>query len=137
MNIKDCVEQGFLKKIAVDETLIKKELKESLYDFERAKKAMHENDCKWCIIKSYYSMFHAAKAVLFKYGYMEKRHFAIKIFLEDLNKKGKIESKYINYFSAALSSREEADYHYNYGKDAAEHSIALAEEFLDRMKKFL
>lgn len=137
MDIKDCLEQGFLKKINFDENLIKKELEEARYDFGKAKKAFLEKDFKWCIIKSYYSMFHSAKAVLFKLCYMEKRHFAVIIVLEDLNKKGKLESKYINYFRAALSSREEADYHYNYSKDLAEHSIDMAEEFSDRMKKLL
>ena len=81
-------------------------------------------------------MFHSAKAVLLKLGYMEKRHFAVSVVLEDLNKKGKLESKYINYFKAAMSSREEADYHYNYSEDIAEHSIKIAEEFSDKMEKF-
>lgn len=137
MDIKDCLEQGFLKKITFDEKLIKKELKEAIYDLERAKKAIQENDFKWSIIKSYYSMFHAAKSVLFKLGYMEKRHFAVSAVLEDLNKKGKIETKYLSYFSAALSAREEADYHYNYSKDIAMHNITMAEEFLEAMKKLL
>ena len=137
MNIKDCLEQGFLRKIAVDKKLIEKELKESAYDLESAKKALSENDYKWCIIKSYYSMFHAAKSVMFKLGYIEKRHFAVNVVLEDLNKKGKLESKYISYFSAALSSREEADYHYNYSKEIATHNIMMAEEFLGIMKILL
>ncbi len=137
MDVKDCLEQGFLKRIEVDKKLIEKELKESAYDFESAKKALDEKDHKWCIIKSYYSMFHAAKSVLFRLGYMEKRHFALSVVLQDLNKKGKLESKYLNYFSAALSSREEADYHYNYSKEIAEHSITMAEEFSEIMKKLL
>ena len=137
MDVKDCLEQGFLKKIAVDKKLIEKELKESLYDLESAKKALQENDYKWCIIKSYYSIFHAAKSILFKLGYLEKRHFAVSIVLQDLSKKGSLESKYINYFSAALSSREEADYHYNYSEDTAKHSIEMAQEFLERMKKLV
>ena len=137
MDVKDCLEQGFLKKIAVDKKLIEKELKESLYDLESAKKALQENDYKWCIIKSYYSIFHAAKSILFKLGYLEKRHFAVSIVLQDLSKKGSLESKYINYFSAALSSREEADYHYNYSEDTAKHSIEMAQEFLKKMKTLI
>ena len=137
MDVKDCLEQGFLKEIAFDKKLIEKEFKESLYDLESAKKALHENDYKWCIIKSYYSMFHAAKSVLFKLGYLEKRHFAVSVVLQDLSKKGVLESKYINYFSAALSSREEADYHYNYSEETAKHSIEMAQEFLEKMKKLI
>ena len=137
MDVKDCLEQGFLKKIAVDKKLIEKELKESHYDLESAKKALQENDYKWCIIKSYYSIFHAAKSILFKLGYLEKRNFAVSVVLQDLSKKGSLESKYINYFSAALSSREEADYHYNYSEDTAKHSIEMAQEFLKKMKTLI
>lgn len=137
MDINDCIEKGFLKKIKTDEGLIKKEIEESEYDLNKAQKAFEEKDFKWCIVKSYYSMFHAARAVLFKQGYREKRHFAIIVFLQDLNKKGKLESKYINDFSAAISSREEADYHYTYSEEIAEHSLIIANEFLERLKILL
>lgn len=134
MDIKKCLEEGFLKKIKPDEELIKKEFKESKYDLKRAEDAFKEEDFKWCIIKSYYSMFHAARAILFQLGYREKRHFAISVVLEDLNKNGKLESKCINDFNAAISSREDADYHYTYSKDTAEHNVAIAKEFLEKMK---
>ncbi len=134
MDIKKCLEEGFLKKIKPDERLIKKEFDESKYDLEMAENAFNEEDFKWCIIKGYYSMFHAARAILFKIGYREKRHFAISIVLEELNKNGKLESKYINDFNAAISSREDADYHYTYSKNTAEHNLAIAKEFLEKMK---
>lgn len=134
MDIKKCLEEGFLKKIKPDEKLIKKEFKESDYDLEKAENALNEEDFKWCIIKSYYSMFHAARAILFKSGYREKRHFAISVILEGLNKNGKLESKYLNDFRAAISSREDADYHYTYSKDTAEHNLTIAKEFLEKMK---
>lgn len=82
-------------------------------------------------------MFHAARAVLFKLGLKETRHFAIGIVLEDLSKKGKLEAKFVNYFNAAVSSREDADYHYSYQEDTAEHTLEIAEEFLEGMKEIL
>ena len=83
MNIDECLRKGFLKKINIDRTLIDKELAEADYDLEKAEKAFKEKDFKWCIVKSYYSMFHSARSILFKTGYREKRHFAISIVLED------------------------------------------------------
>ena len=41
--------------------------------------------------------------------------------------------KYINYFNAALSSREDADYHYISSKERAHHNIELAKEFYNKM----
>ncbi len=137
MDLRECIEKRFLAKIKSASDLVKKELDEADYDYESAEKAFSDEDWKWAIVKSYYCMFHAARAVLFKLGLKETRHFAIGIVLEDLSKKGKLESKYVNYFNAAVSSREDADYHYSYSKDTAEHTLEMAEEFLERMKELL
>ena len=101
-DIHECIEKGYLKKIEPDPKIIEKEITEADYDLERAKHALEEKDFKWCIIKSYYSMFHAARAVLFSLGLKEKRHFAVQVVLEDLIKKGKLESIYLDYISSYL-----------------------------------
>jgi uncharacterized protein (UPF0332 family) len=137
MDIKECLEKRFLIKIKPDDKLIEKELNEAEYDLEKAQKTFDEEDFKWGIVKSYYAIFHAARAILFKLGLREKRHFAIEIVLEDLYKKGRLESNFVNDFKASISSREDADYHYTYSKEIAEHNINIAQEFLERMKKLL
>jgi uncharacterized protein (UPF0332 family) len=135
MNIKKAIEEGIIEKIEPDAVLVKKELGESDYDFERACKIFEEQDYKWSIVQSYYSMFHAARAVLFKLGLKERRHVAVNIVLDDLNKKGKLESKYIYQFKAGVSAREDADYHYIYSEESASEIINIAEEFNEEMKK--
>ncbi|MBI2126705.1 MAG: HEPN domain-containing protein [Thaumarchaeota archaeon] len=81
-------------------------------------------------------MFHAARAVLFGLGLREKRHFAIGVVLEDLNKKGKLESSFVNDFNAAVSAREGADYHYTYSKEAAQHSLPWQRSFFQELRSF-
>ena len=135
MNIRECLEQGFLKRIPLDKKLIMKEFHEADYDLEKSEKAFQEGDFKWSIVKSYYAMFHAARAILFSLEYLEKRHFAIQVILEELHKQGKLESKYVNDFGAAISSREGADYHYSYSKETAAHSLMIAKEFLKRARR--
>ena len=137
MNIKQCLDKEFLKKIKPDKELSEKELNEANYDLEKAKKALDENDFKWSIVKSYYAMFHSAKAVLLNLGYKEKKHIAIIAVLEDLNKKGKLENKFLNYFKAAMSAREDADYHYSYSEEIAKYEYGCAKEFLEKMKKLI
>lgn len=137
MDIDECLEEGYLRKIIPAEDLIKKEIKEGEYDFLKAQRAFDDEDYKWCIVKAYYSMFHYARAVLFKLGFREKRHFVIGVVLEDLNKKGKLESKYVNDFNAAISAREDADYHYVYSKEKAEHSSYIAEGFNEKMRELI
>lgn len=133
MNIQDCIKKGHVKIIKPDRAIIGKEFKEARYDLEKAKKAGKEQDYKWSIIKCYYAMFHAARAILLQQGYQEKKHFAISIVLEELNKKALLESRYLNDFNAAMSSRQDADYHAIYSKEVAEHTLKIGEEFLRRM----
>lgn len=137
MDIEECLKMGFLTKIEPDKKLIEKEIKEAEYDLGRAEAAVEENDWKWCIVQSYYSMFHAARAVLFSLGYRERRHFAIQIVLEDLVKQGKLENIYIEYFSTAMDYREGADYHYLYSEEIARDMLENAQKFFDKMKKLL
>jgi uncharacterized protein (UPF0332 family) len=137
MNINGCLGKKFLTKTKPDNDLIEKEFAEAEYDLEKAEKAFDDEDYKWAIVKSYYCIFHAARAMLFKLGLKENRHFAIGVVLEDLNKNGKLESKYVNQFNAAISSREDADYHYIYSNETAAYNLQIAQDFLERMKKLI
>lgn len=137
MDINECLKKRFLVKITPKEDLVKKEIEECEYDFEKAKKAFDDDDFKWSIVMGYYTMFHAARALLFKLGFQEKRHFVISVVLEDLNKKGKIEKKYVNYFNAAISSREDADYNHTYSIRIAEDNLRMAEDFKEKIKELI
>jgi len=66
MDIQDCLRERFLVKVEPASDLIEKELAEAAYDFEKAENAFEEEDWKWAIVKAYYGMFHAARAMLFK-----------------------------------------------------------------------
>ena len=137
MNLQDCLDKKYLVKSEPDKELSEKELNEARYDLDKAIKAFEDKDYKWCIVKSYYVMFHAAKSILFKLGYTEKKHIAILIVLEDLNRKGKIENRFIIDYKAAMSAREDADYHYSYSMGTAEHDLKICKEFLDMAEKLL
>jgi uncharacterized protein (UPF0332 family) len=137
MNLAECLEKKYLKKINVDEKLIEKELNEADYDLNSAINAYNSGDNKWCIIKCYYSMFHAAKATLFKLGYQEKKHIAVLIVLEELNNKGKLNGKFITDFRASMSAREDADYNYVYSNEIASYDINITEEFVKKMKEIV
>lgn len=133
MRIKDCLEKRYLVEETPKEDLINKEVAESDYDFKKANKAFREGDYKWTIIACYYSMFHLIKAICFKLGYREKKHFALLVILEELNWEGKLEKEYVDYFNAAIDARESANYHYNYSKEIAQHSLKIANLFNKRM----
>ena len=130
MNLKQCLGKGLLKESTPNQELADKEFKEAEYDLKKAADAFKSGDHKWTIVKSYYSMFHSAKAVLFQLWFVEKSHIAIIAVLEDLEKRGKLEYRFTTYFRSAMNAREDADYHYTYSKEVSEHELKLAEEFL-------
>jgi uncharacterized protein (UPF0332 family) len=134
MNIDTLIDAGYVSKVTPAKDLAEKEFVESDYDLKSAKSELTSGNWKWSIVKAYYSMFHAARGVLFLSGLKEKSHFAVAEVMEAFVKEGKIESKFANYFRAAMSAREGADYHYKHPKHTAEEMILYAEEFCETMK---
>ncbi|MEW6222408.1 MAG: HEPN domain-containing protein [Candidatus Hadarchaeota archaeon] len=137
MDIASCLQEGYLQRVKVERDLIEKEFEEAEYDLKKARHALDDGDFKWSIIKSYYSMFHAARGVLFSIGLKERRHFAVRVVLEDLNARGKLENKFISDFSAALVAREDADYRYTYTQETASYLLEAAKDFLKKMEKMV
>lgn len=137
MNLKEALDEKYIVRIKPSEDLVKEEFEEAKYDLEKSEASFEEGDYKWSAVKSYYSMFHAARAVLFKKGFREKRHFAVVVVLEDLAFKGLLEYKYVDDFEAALEVRKDADYRNTYSRDNAAYILDIAKEFLERMKKLV
>ena len=135
MDIDECIEAGLLQKTRPDAVLAEKEWREALLDLSEAKALLKGEMFKRSIEAGYYSMFHAAKAILFKNGFREKAHFAIIVVLEDLAKKGKLEQRFVDDYRAALHAREGADYHYTHSKETASDLLSIADEFVAEMKR--
>lgn len=103
-------------------------------DLDRAENSIEEKDYKWSIVQSYYSMFNAARAALFKFGLRDKKHYVIASVLEELSKLGLIEPKYVDDFKASMRSREDANYRSVYSPDTASFIADIAKEFINAMR---
>ncbi|MBS3907683.1 MAG: HEPN domain-containing protein [Syntrophaceae bacterium] len=92
------------------------------------------------ISRAYYSMFHAASAVLFAEGITVESHSALKtMFGLHFVKTGKIDKKYGRWLNKLKDERENGDYDIFTSfdcKDAGD-DIKEAEKFLEEMKKYL
>jgi hypothetical protein len=73
-----------LLRIRADRKLVLKEIEGASYDLRRARKSLDDDDAKWAIVKAYYAMFHAARALLFSKGFREKSHRALLAALREL-----------------------------------------------------
>jgi len=61
-----CIKERHLIKIKATSEMIEKEITTAEYDLERSKESMKDEDYKWASVQAYYSMFHAAKALVLK-----------------------------------------------------------------------
>jgi len=134
MDLGQLVAAGLIQKVGPAKDLAEKEFKEADYDIGHAREALEAKNHKWAIVEAYYAVFHSAKGIMFLMGYREKSHFAVGEYLSTLSRDGKLESRYVNDFKAAMSARQAADYDYDYSREKAEAVVSLAEEFLDRME---
>lgn len=99
---------------------------------------LKNNGFKWATIQSYYSMFHAARALVYSKGYGEKGHYCLYVALEELFVKEKrFDPIYSDSFLNAMMLRENADYKRTFSEESARVIIKSAEHFLQKAKKIL
>ena len=135
---KKCMEESKLVKIKPDKGMINKELKGAEYDISRAKNSITEGDYKWAIIQSYYSMFHAVKALVLAKGYREKTHYCLLVAFKNLYvDTNLIEQRFLETFEGSMNLRQAADYGLTYSKESAEEMVDSAGEFLKKVKEIL
>ena len=84
MNIKGAIEQGLLKKSTADKGKSDQSVKIAQEKLEEAQKSLEADLFEGTIIFSYMAMFHAARSLLFNEGYIEKSHYGLLVFLEEL-----------------------------------------------------
>jgi len=105
-----------------------------------AKTLFREGFVDDAISRAYYSMFHAASAVLFAEGITVESHSALKtMFGLHFVKTGKIDKKYGRWLNKLKDERENGDYDIftSFEREDAKEDINEAEEFLSEMKRFL
>lgn len=137
-DFEHCVKERRLIKIKPSNEMIQKELESAEYDLERARNSLEEEDFKWAAVQSYYSMFHAAKALVLKKGYREKSHYCLLIALREFYvKKDELNAEMVENFELCMNLRHEADYGLTYHQESAETAIKYTEEFLNNTLKLI
>jgi hypothetical protein len=120
--------------------LIRTQMRKSEEKLNAAKTLFREGFVDDAISRAYYSMFHAASAVLFAEGITVESHSALKtMFGLHFVKTGKIDKKYGRWLNKLKDERENGDYDIftSFEREDAKEDINEAEEFLSEMKRFL
>jgi uncharacterized protein (UPF0332 family) len=116
--------------------MITKELDGAKNDLETAKKSLKTGDYKWATVQAYYSIFHAARALLYNKDFRERSHRGLLSALKLLYP-SKIIGSIMEDFSEAMRLREQADYGLVYSEDSARVSVEDAKSFLEETTKIL
>ncbi|MCI0471718.1 MAG: HEPN domain-containing protein, partial [Candidatus Aminicenantes bacterium] len=109
-------------------------------DLETAESNLIGNKLSQSINRSYYAMFHAARAMLALDKIDSKKHSGvISFFNRYYIKTGKIEREYSKILSEAFDIRNDSDYDdfYFASKEDAQNQLENAKRFLKRIREFI
>ena len=127
---KGCIEEGKLVKMEIQMDLVGKEVLAADFDLRSAEKSLEEKNPKWATVQAYYSMFHTAKALVYRKGYREKCHACLSIALRALYE-NVMDAKHFERFRDCMNLRNDADYGMIYSDKSASEVVEWAKEFLD------
>ena len=133
-----CLKERRILKFDASHEMIKKELEGAKYDLSSAEESLHDKDFKWASVQAYYSIFHAAKALVLKKGFREKSHYCLLIAIRELYVKTKeLDPEFTDNFEMIMDIRHAADYALTYEEESARIAINNARKFLDKTLELL
>jgi uncharacterized protein (UPF0332 family) len=133
-----CLKKGRIVRQDPAAGLIPAELEAARSDLESARHSLDKHNEKWATIQAYYSIFHAARALLFAKGYREKSHFCLKAAIQALYvDAGILEQEFVDDFDTTMLLRETADYRSGFSREGATSALQSAERFLTRAAELL
>jgi uncharacterized protein (UPF0332 family) len=104
-DFKNCIDKKRLYRSYNAKGLVKKELRSATDDLEDARLSHSKKRYKWATIQAYYTMFHAARALLYSRGYRERSHYCVAVGIENLFGREKlIDMKWVRALKNSLLS---------------------------------
>lgn len=138
MNTEDCFKKRMLRRIPRDIKKAERSLEISENKLKIAEESFKKELFGPSLIYSYMSMFHSARALLYKDGVQEKSHICLVLYIKEFYSK-KIPPYLINSLDTFRKERHETLYGLDFieTKDDAELGVHDAEIFLETIKKIL
>jgi len=138
LDFQKCLENKKIKPFPKGKVLVSKELEIAEDDWKTAKESLTKKNYKWSTIQSYYSMFHAARALLYHQGYRERSHYCLVVGIRELYvNKNLLNSSLLEALQLGKTLRENADYYAEFSQSEAKNMLDKTKEFLDETRKIL
>lgn len=139
MRVDDCFEKRLLRRIKPDLLKVTKALEMSEVKKDRAFDLFKNNFFEESIVASYTSMFHAARAILFHDGIIEKSHACVVAYLRE-HYLSKLGYNMINWLDTYRLERHESFYGLEkttIDEDEAIDALEKSKKFLESVQKIL
>jgi len=140
MNLRDCFQKRLLRRGRPDTAKSARSLEVASTKLGEAEKALKNELFDAVIILSYTAMFHAARALLFRDGIIEKSHICLAEYLRaEYVRKGRLSGALVSTLDSMRIDRHETLYglETKSGAKEAEYAIRKANEFLKAAKETL
>lgn len=135
---QECLKSGKIKKFSRGQSLAGKELRLAQEDLKYARKSFREKNYRWSIVQTYYSMFHAARSLLFHANYREHSHFFLAEAIRELYvNRGSLSVLLLESLLKAKGLREAADYYGDFSELNAKKLLADAANFIKAAAEIL
>ena len=134
----DCLRKGKIRPFSRGKSLAVKELESAKSDLRRAEATRREGDYKWATIQLYYSMFHAARALIYSRNLREQSHHCLIEAVRALfAEKGLLPVSLLEGFKEAKNLREDADYYGRWTRSGCERLSKTARRFLEHAQRLM
>lgn len=134
----ECLKKGKIKEFSQGVFLASKEIRLAEEDLKSARGSFKEENYRWCVIQTYYSMFHSARALLYHKNYRERSHFCLGEAIRALYvEKGILDVFLIEALAEAKNLREAADYYGDYSDINSKKLLKKAKQFIEESKKII
>ncbi len=136
MRIRDCYKEGLLRKTKPSKKYAVKSLETSLNHIENAKDNLEMKNNNLVLFCSYTSMFHSARALLFKDGVKERSHICIVSYLREKYPELR---RLSNQLDAYRRNRHNTLYSLDFliSKNEAKQAIDDAKQFYKKIKSII
>ena len=133
MNLQECFRKRLLRNDRPDPPRARRSLQVSKAKLEHARRAYEHELYDASLVLAYTSMFHAARALLFKDGIVEKSHVCLVEYLrERYARRGTLSEGLVNTLDRLRVDRHEAIYglEESVDEEQAQNALEKAEEFV-------
>lgn len=126
-----CLEKRGLTRVSTGrEQIARSELGTAADDLDTARSLLAGGGFKWATVTAYYAMFHAAKALVLRRGYVERTHYCLGVAFRELYAHDRETRLLADGLEAARVRREDADYRGDFDEASARDVCRLAQRLL-------